>query len=100
MTSDSRKALESIRQCVKRKQFQVNRHFTQRQDERGLFWADVLAVLNDPNDVHEDGCDDEGRLKWVIEGEATDGLSIGVVCVLDENERGRMTVFITLFWND
>ena len=72
-------------------------HFIQRMDERGLVWADVLSVLDEPADVRDGGPEQWGRPKWIVEGESADGLPLSVVCVLDCDERGRLTVFITAF---
>jgi len=66
-------------------------------DERGLFWPDVLAVLDTPDAVRSGGRDRFGRAKWMISGTAVDGLSIEIVCVLDRDERGNVTVFITIY---
>ncbi len=66
-------------------------------DERGLVWPDVMAVVEEPRDVRDDGEDRHNRPKWVIAGEAPDGLAIEVVCVLDVDEHGDMTVLITIY---
>lgn len=67
-------------------------------DQRGLFWTDVQAVIDDPEDVRSQGMDRYGRAKWVVSGEAATGDSIEIVCAieLDETE----TEFITLYWDD
>ena len=72
-------------------------HFAQRMDERGLVWPDVLSVLDGPTGVRDGGPQRWGRPKWIVEGEAADGFSLSVVCVLDRDEAGRLTVFITAF---
>jgi len=65
--------------------------------ERGLIWPDVLAILDAPAFVQRDGDDRFGREKWLVRGFAADGLDIEMVCVLDEDDKGNLTVFITLF---
>ena len=94
------RALEVIRECVGAGRFTVSRHFTKRMDKRGLFWPDVLAVLGDPKRVTADGLDSYDRPKWIVGGSTSDGFPIEVVCVLDEDSRGRVTVFVTIYWKD
>ena len=97
MDAPARKALRIIRRCVTAGRFRLLIHFTQRMDQRGLVWPDILAVLDDPEDVHDGGPDRFGRPKWVLSGTAADGLVVEIVCVLDEDEHGNMTVFITIY---
>lgn len=65
--------------------------------ERGLFWPDVLAVLDAPRAVRDGGDDEIGRPKWLIEGTATDGRSIEMVCAVGIDEHGHAILFITLY---
>lgn len=65
--------------------------------ERGLIWPDILAVLDTPTSVRRQDDDDFGREKWLVRGKAADGLDIEMVCALDVNHAGDLTVFITLF---
>jgi hypothetical protein len=60
-------------------------------------WPDILAVLDAPASVRSGGQDRWGRPKWLVSGTAADELPIEVVCVLDEDERGDVTVFITMY---
>lgn len=99
MDQPSRRALGQIRACVAEGRYRVLRHFTRRMDQRGLFWSDVLAVLDAPSRVRSAGDDDHGRPKWIIEGEAGDGLPLGIVCVLDRNDADELTLFITAYWD-
>ncbi len=98
MNPNARRALQTIRRSVAEGRYRVLRHFTRRMDQRGLFWADVLAVLDDPAGVRDDGLDDYGRPKWIINGQAADGLELELVAALDRNDAGELTVFITLYW--
>lgn len=98
MTPEARKTLRTIRRCVAADRVLVLPHFIQRMDERGLVWPDVLTVLDAPATVQADGMDDWGRPRWIVSGEAADGLSASMVCVLSRDARGESTVFITLFW--
>jgi len=98
MSSKARRALADIRRCVATGRWRALLHFTRRMDERGLFWPDVLAVLASPAAVEYEGEDDFGRPKWKVAGRATDGLELEIVCVLDTDAAGRITVFITIYW--
>lgn len=93
----ARKALALIRRCVACGRYLLLLHFTERMDERGLFWPDVLAVLDAPKGVRSGGLDRWERPKWLISGTTADELPMEVVCVLDEDERGNVTVFITVY---
>jgi hypothetical protein len=65
--------------------------------QRGLFWADVEAVIDDSSDVRSQGLDDYDRPKWIISGEAAFGGDIEIVCAIEVDESG--TEFITLYWD-
>jgi hypothetical protein len=93
----SKRALSTIRGCVEAGRFRVLEHFTHRMDQRGLVWPDVLAVLDSPDSVRDGGLDRFDLPKWIIGGTAADGLALEIVCALDEDERGRLTVFITVY---
>lgn len=97
MNAKARKALETIRDCVHRKRYRVLPHFIQRMDERGFFWPDILAILDRPGSVLYDGFDQFERPKWLVSGKTPDSVSCELVCVIDADERGRRTVFITIY---
>jgi hypothetical protein len=97
MDAPSRKALATIRKCVRAERFILLAHFRRRMTERGLIWPDILAILDAPVSVRRQGEDDLGREKWLVRGIAADGLDIEMVCVLDVNDEGDLTVFTTLF---
>lgn len=97
MDSQARRALRTIRGCVRAGRFRLLVHFAQRMDKRGLVWLDILAVLDQPDDVRDGGPERFGRPKWIVTGTAVDGLLVEIVCVLDEDERGELTVFITIY---
>jgi hypothetical protein len=98
MNRKAQTALADIRRSVAAGRWRMLVHFAQRMDERGLFWPDVLAVLDSPAAVEDEGADDFGRPKWKLAGRATDALELEIVCVLDTDAEGRVTVFITLYW--
>jgi hypothetical protein len=97
MDFDSGKALAIIRKCVRADRYFLLAHFRQRMTERGLIWPDVLAVLDVPTEVRSGGLDRFGRDKWLVRGIAADGLDIELVCALDLDDKGEVTVFITLY---
>jgi hypothetical protein len=66
--------------------------------QRGLYWPDVQAIIDDPQDIRSQGTDKYGRAKWIIRGEAAFGGEIEVVCAIEIDETG--TEFITLYWQD
>ncbi len=87
----------TIRACVGAGRYQLLVHYRERLAERGLLWSDVLAVLDEPAAIHDAGDDRFGRPKWLINGEAADGLPLEFVCVLDRDARGVVTVFVTIY---
>lgn len=90
-------ALDVIQQCLAEERFRMTLHFRQRMSERGLIWPDVLAVVDDPADIRWGKRDAHGREKWIICGAAGDGLGVEMVCVLDVDERGQVTVLVTIY---
>ena len=98
MTPAARRALAVIRECVAADRFSTTVHFLQRLAERGLFWPDVEAVVDDPHDVRSKAIDDYGRPKWAIGGKTATGGAIDIICAIDTDETG--TEFITLYWHD
>ncbi len=97
MDAKARRALGVIQQCVAAKRYVVLPHFVHRMDRRGFFWADVLAVIDDPSDVRFDGRDRFDRPKWIVSGGTIDGLTVELVCAIDRDDRGNVTVFITVY---
>jgi hypothetical protein len=93
---EARRALAVIQKCVKAERFALSLHFSERMKQRGLFWADVRTVIDDPRDVASRGLDSYDRPKWIIDGEAAYGEKIEIICAieLDETE----TEFITIYW--
>src|SRR5687767_7893034 len=97
MDAKARRALSTIRKCVAADRFMLLAHFTERMSHRGLVWPDVRTVLDTPKDMRAGGKEKYGRPKWIISGTTADGLGIEIVCVLDRDERGDLTVFITIY---
>jgi len=98
MNAEARSAVRTIRRCIAGGRFQLKAHFARRMDQRGMTWADVLAMVDSPADVRADGVDDFGRDRWIVSGEAMDGLTVELLCVFDRDEAGELVVFITLYW--
>lgn len=67
-------------------------------EQRGLFWPDVRAVIDDSNEVKPQGMDEYGRPKWIISGSAAFGGDIEIVCAIETDETDME--FITLYWED
>lgn len=97
MDAKARRALTVIRKCIDEERFRLLPHFRQRLAERGFCWPDVLVVIDSPADVRYDGRDEFDRPKWIIGGKADYGLPMELVCVIDTDDRGRFTVFITIY---
>ena len=90
-------SLALIRQCLATDRYRMTLHFRQRMGERGLVWADVLAVVSDPADVRYGGQDEYDRDKWIICGQAGDGLGVELVCVMDVDMQGHLVVLVTIY---
>jgi hypothetical protein len=99
MNADARRALSIIRRCVAKGRYVVLANFVQRMDQRAYFWADVLSAIDLPDDVRSDGVDRWGRPKWIIRGGAEPKLPepVELVCALDRDDDGNVTVFITIY---
>ena len=98
MTKEARIALRTIRDSLEDGRYVVTAHFSERMDERGLMWPDVLCAVESPTDVRDDGLDRIGRPKWIVAGPTSDDFPIEIVCVLDQDASGTTTVLITLYW--
>jgi hypothetical protein len=99
MDAKARKALRTIQDCVASGRYIVLAHFVQRMDVRGLFWPDIQAVIDSAQVVRDDGPDRLRRVKWRVRGRTTDRLDLEIVCALDRDQRGNLTVFITAYWD-
>jgi hypothetical protein len=99
MTPEARRALQTIRRCVATDRVRLTRHFRVRLTERGLVWPDLLTVIDDPQSVEADGHDEWGRPRWIVSGDAADGLAVKLVCVIGHDAAGKLTVFITMHWD-
>ncbi|MBL9000236.1 MAG: DUF4258 domain-containing protein [Phycisphaerae bacterium] len=100
MNTPARHALNIIRRCIARDRVRLTMHFRVRLTERGVLWADVLALFDAPSGAESDGVDDAGRARWIVRGASADGARMGVVCAVGRDESGELTVFVTAFWED
>ncbi len=95
-----RQAIATIQECVEHGRVQFVEHFTTRLAQRGLFWADVLAIIEQCAHAREDGLDEFGRPRWLLRGQAADDLTAELLAVLDHDDRGNIVVFITIYFED
>jgi len=58
----------------------------------------VLAVIDDPTDVRDDGVDNLGRDKWIFVGNSADGETMEIVIVIDQDELGNTSILVTLYF--
>lgn len=100
MDKPARQALSIVRRCIARDRVRLTMHFRVRLTERGVLWADVLGLFDEPSAMLADGLDDEGRARWIIRGTGADGSMLGVVCAIGRDAAGELTVFVTAFWED
>lgn len=98
VTSEARRAVAVIRECLANDRFAVSVQFAHRMEQRGLFWPDIQAVVEDPSGVWAAGMDRDGRPEWIIAGDAGGLGEIEIVCAIECDDSG--TEFITLYWED
>ena len=55
--------------------------------------------MEQPDDIRSDGLDEEGRPKWIVSGLTADEMACELVCALDRDREGELTVLITLWWS-
>ena len=53
-------ALKIIRSCVSAGRVILKDHFVERLAQRGMFWSDVLAIIDSPRGIRTDGDDKFG----------------------------------------
>ena len=96
----SQEAIRIIRKCVSEDRYIPLRHFIERLDERGVFWSDILAILDHPKSVKDAGLDEYDRPRWLVAGKTTDLLSLEMVVVIDQDDDGNYVVMITIYYED
>lgn len=95
---DADAALSIVRRCIDEDRVILKKHFAARMNMRGLFWGDVLAVIDKPAGIRTDGLDEFGRQRWFISGSTPNNVSIELLCVIEA--AGPAAVFITIYWID
>jgi len=94
---DTEGALRQICDAVAADRVEMTAHFEQRLGERGLLWADLLTLFDQPARMEDQGPEVHGWPKWRVWGKAADGTPVGVVVALREDGRVR---FITIHWEE
>jgi hypothetical protein len=97
MDREAQDALEKVREAVAADRVEATRHFEQQVGARGLVWADMLTILDQPSRMEDQGVEDHGWPKWRIWGQAADGTPAAVVVAIRADDRIR---FITIHWED
>ncbi len=100
MKADARGALSTIRRCIAADRILLTLHFRVRLAERGILWADVLAVVESPSGIRGRGVDGAGRSRWIVSGRAAEGTALGLVCAIGRDAAGELTVFVTASWEN
>jgi len=95
--ADAEDALRQLRDAVAADQVEMTAYFEQRLGERGLLWADLLTLFDQPARMEDQGPEVHGWPKWRVWGKAADGTPAGVVVALREDGRVR---FITIHWEE
>ena len=98
MEADTRRALTTIQRCIHDGRFRVLPHFLMRMDERGVFWPDILGVIDSPTGFRPDGLDRFHRDRWALSGDVEGVGEVELICVVDQNESEETTILITLYW--
>jgi hypothetical protein len=96
MNSDA--VVQIVQSCIQKRRYRVTRHFQERLEQRTFFWSDVLAIIDRPSRVRDDGLDDLGRDKWIFAGDSTHGVELEVVIVLDQDDKGDFSLFVTIYY--
>lgn len=94
----SAEAVIHVQRAVEAENYLVRDHFEQRMSERGLFWADVLSVVEDVSDVRTDGTDEYDRERWFFKGMATANAEIEILCVF-ESDGTESVICWTIYWD-
>lgn len=93
MREEELEALEQIRNLVDQGQYRLTVHFRQRLARRGVFWHDIIGILDEPDQVRGDGVDDDGDERWFISGRTDEGAAEFLV-VVDAHAK-----FVTIYWS-
>lgn len=97
MNAEEQAALDKIRAAVDADHLVATTHFDRNLAKRGLFWSDLLTIIEFPIRMENQGMEDHGWPKWRIWGKAVDGSSAAVVVALQDDGHLRL---ITIHWED
>jgi hypothetical protein len=89
-------ALELILRCIEQDRVILTRHFEQRMIQRGMFWGDLLVIIEQPSSAKRDGMDELGRERWLIAGRTFQGLPAELLCAIDIAD--PFTFMVTIYW--
>jgi hypothetical protein len=87
-----------VQTCIEQRRYRMTRHFQDRLEERKFFWGDVLAVIDKPTYVRENGVDDRGRDKWIFGGTSLDRIDLEIVIVIHQDETGNLSILVTIYY--
>lgn len=97
MDMEASEALGKVRNAVAADRVETTSPFEQQIGLRGLLWADILSILDQPSRMENQGIEAHGWPKWRIWGHAANGTAAAIVVALRDDDRVR---FITIHWED
>lgn len=98
MDAEARRAVTTIRGCVQDGRYRFRSHFEDQMNARGMYWTDILLVLDRPEEVNDDGWDRFDRPKWRIYGHGWKNEPVEIVCALGFRAGQSFAHFITLYF--
>jgi hypothetical protein len=91
-------ALTFIQNCLNdEERYFVRDHFEMRMSMRGMFWPDILQIVEEPKGVRMDGIDKYGREHCSLNGLTTANAEIEILCVLERDPNDN-TIFWMIYW--
>jgi hypothetical protein len=93
------RASSHVRKELDAENYVVRPHFYDRMNLRGMFWPDVLSIVEKPSAVRTDGVDQYGRERWYFRGMTTARAEVELLCVF-ENDGTDSVIFWTIYWED
>jgi hypothetical protein len=97
MDEAAQNVLDKIQAAVAADHVEMTSHFEQQLGIRGMLWADLLTVIDQPSRMEDQGLDLHGWPKWRVWGTAADDSPAAVVVALRDDGHVR---FITIHWED
>lgn len=96
MTSDE--AVIRVQTAIEAENYLVRDHCEERMSLRGMFWPDILSVVENATGVRTDGADEHGRERWFFKGMTTARSEVEVLCLF-ENDGSDTVIFWTIYWD-